>query len=67
MKSAPALTHADRAYRREKIARRYAAGIHPADVAAEFGVSRSFVNQAAQQHGVSRSPGVPGRVERKTA
>lgn len=67
MKKTPFLTHTDRAQRREKIARRYAAGVHPEDVAAEFGVSRSFVNQSALDAGVSRPKGVPGRVERKTA
>lgn len=59
MSGYPVLTRVDRARRAERVARRYAEGVHPCQVAEEFGLSRARVNSIAQIYGVSRPRGRP--------
>lgn len=51
-KPAQYMTHADRAYRRERILEQVRAGIDRDEIAASFKVSRCWVNQTARAAGI---------------
>lgn len=57
MARTPVLTLADRAYRREKVAAAFRAGLPQGAIVARFGLTPEYVRQIARDAGVLPDPG----------
>lgn len=53
------LTHADRHARKMRIKRELQAGASPRELAEKYGLTKRYINQIAQDYGLSRAMGRP--------